>query len=523
MKFQAHRGVVTEFPENTMPAFIAAAAQGYSYIEADPAMTADGVCVLFHDNTLNRTCRKPNGEPLEKDILLSDITYREALNYDAGLFKAPKFKGTEIPTLEYLLRFAKEADIAVKLDNRIEKFSEKDLETVFHTVEQYGGRVGFTGATIDYLKRVAKRFPNAEIHYDGPVYPETLETLKTTFKGRALTVWLSLPSELTSWVKVPRADEALCAAIKSFANLGLWILETEEQLKKAEEFGADVIETTGSLKPMETGLFAADCHSHTWFSHDSDCNPEESFSAAKEKGLYAFTVTDHCDLEFPELFSPLNIKSSAHAAKRLNDRADKVKVFSGIEIGAGNREPGLESIAVGLCHFDAVIASLHSVNYPGYCQPYSGVDFSKFNDQMIHDYLKAYFNELLLIAKTCNYDILAHLTCPLRYISGKYGIKAELSTFKETIDEILKTVIQSGATLEVNTSCLGSAYDELMPNRDILKRYRDLGGRMLTLGADAHVANRLAHGFENTKKVLKSLGFTHLYYYKKRVGHPYSI
>lgn len=47
MKFQAHRGVGTEFPENTMPAFIAAAAQGYDYIELDPAFTADGKCVII--------------------------------------------------------------------------------------------------------------------------------------------------------------------------------------------------------------------------------------------------------------------------------------------------------------------------------------------------------------------------------------------------------------------------------------------------------------------------------------------
>ena len=60
MKFQAHRGVGTEFPENTMPAFVAAVAQGYDYIELDPAFTKDDQCVILHEPNLPRKRRVGN-------------------------------------------------------------------------------------------------------------------------------------------------------------------------------------------------------------------------------------------------------------------------------------------------------------------------------------------------------------------------------------------------------------------------------------------------------------------------------
>ena len=64
-----------------------------------------------------------------------------------------------------------------------------------------------------------------------------------------MVTWLPLPSHLTSWVKVPLASESLCAMAKQYGQLGLWILETQEQLEEAKRLGADIIETTGALKP----------------------------------------------------------------------------------------------------------------------------------------------------------------------------------------------------------------------------------------------------------------------------------
>ena len=251
MKFQAHRGVGTEFPENTMPAFEAAFAQGYEYIELDPAFTKDGKCVVLHDGTLNRTCRTADGKPLQTEIPISDITYEQALAYDAGIAKDLRFRGTKIPLLSEVLEAAERAAVTVKIDNKIRFFSQEQTAILFDTVERSGAQVGFTCADSAYIEKVLDRFPHAEIHYDGPVCEETLAKLRDILKGNELYVWLPVKSPATSWVKVPTADKALCQTVKKYGKLGLWILENEEQLQTAEAFQADIIETPGQLKPVQ--------------------------------------------------------------------------------------------------------------------------------------------------------------------------------------------------------------------------------------------------------------------------------
>ena len=119
MIYQAHRGVSTECPENTMPAFRAAYEQGYQIIELDPAFTADGKCVLFHDKKVGRVCpAAPNPEQL-----VAEMTYEELAALDVGGYMGQQFVGTRVPLLEEVLVFAAEKKLHVELDNKFEKFT----------------------------------------------------------------------------------------------------------------------------------------------------------------------------------------------------------------------------------------------------------------------------------------------------------------------------------------------------------------------------------------------------------------
>ena len=120
MLFQAHRGVSTEYPENTMPAFEAAYAQGYQVIELDPAFTADGQCVTFHDKTVNRTCRHLDGTVIAEETPVADLTYDQLQQLDAGLFMGQRFAGTKVPLLSQVLSYASRVGVLVKLDNKFE-------------------------------------------------------------------------------------------------------------------------------------------------------------------------------------------------------------------------------------------------------------------------------------------------------------------------------------------------------------------------------------------------------------------
>ena len=136
MLFEAHRGVSTEFPENTLPAFVAAKEQGYHMIELDPRVTADGQWVVHHDSKVGRTCRLPSGEPVsEEPIPLEQVSYAQLALYDAGLWKGEQFRGTKVPLLKEVLDFARQADMELKLDNVFAKAPQEQQNKLFDEVE----------------------------------------------------------------------------------------------------------------------------------------------------------------------------------------------------------------------------------------------------------------------------------------------------------------------------------------------------------------------------------------------------
>ncbi len=247
---QAHRGVSTDYPENTAAAFIGAVLQGYPIIETDPMYTKDGVIVLLHDRSLNRTARYPDGRELEAPVLLPEITYEEGNGYDYGIWFGEKFKGEPLPKLSDLLRFAAEFDVEIKLDNRIQDFPEEILERLFQLVEASPAKVGFTTSRLSFAERVHERLPSAGIHYDGEVTEEVLQTLSSMVPPEKLAVWLPYPTVHNTWVQIPFVSEALAALVKNYARLGLWILSEEADYQDAiRRFQPDIVETTGGLKP----------------------------------------------------------------------------------------------------------------------------------------------------------------------------------------------------------------------------------------------------------------------------------
>jgi len=250
LRFEAHRGVGTEYPENTLPAFEAAVREGYDVIELDPKFTADNKCVILHDQTLSRTARFVDGSiPEDKKIGETDSTALEELDF--GVWKNERFKGTKIPYLCDVLEFAARNDIALKLDNVFESFTPDQKEIFYSEIERYdlGNKIGFTCAKAENIIYAAKRFPDAELHYDGPADKEVLSALADAADGR-LTIWIPYPNRNTSWVKVERASAEYCAEIKKYGDVGIWLITEQDELETAAEiYGADIIETDGKLKP----------------------------------------------------------------------------------------------------------------------------------------------------------------------------------------------------------------------------------------------------------------------------------
>lgn len=268
-----------------------------------------------------------------------------------------------------------------------------------------------------------------------------------------------------------------------------------------------------------------DMHTHSEFSHDSVCPIEDMARAQAARGTTAFAVTDHFDTQFYEawgdIYTPIARAHNAVTALRARDDLG-VKVLFGVEISEGFWFPDVYRRVMEEHDYDVVIGSVHAVKYGDLRTPYSMIDFSTWSTAELYAYMDAYFDEIQMMFDTVDFDVLAHLTCPLRYINGKYHGGVELARYMPRIKHILKRTIDSGKALEVNTSSWTTLHD-WMPPADVLRMYRDMGGRLITLASDAHVAENASIHFGEAVAELKALGFEDMYYYEQRKPHPIKL
>lgn len=250
---QAHRGVSSEYPENTMAAFRASIEQGYSLIELDPKHTLDGKFVILHDGNLKRTARDSEGNA--PDLAIKDITLEQARKYEYGSWFSPKFLGEPLPLLSDVLDLAEQnPHIPIKIDNCWEKFEAPHRNTFLKEIEARGERVsnvGFTCRTLECLELVAKRFPHATLHYDGTeLNEEGLGKVAEIAHGHRLVIWVCYDGNTSKWFKGPRASRELCEFVRGYGELGIWILSEKKQLDRTlRKYSPDIIETTGHIKP----------------------------------------------------------------------------------------------------------------------------------------------------------------------------------------------------------------------------------------------------------------------------------
>ncbi|MCQ2430646.1 MAG: histidinol-phosphatase HisJ family protein [Clostridia bacterium] len=267
-----------------------------------------------------------------------------------------------------------------------------------------------------------------------------------------------------------------------------------------------------------------DTHTHTNHSHDSECALDDLCEAAFARGMTGVTVTDHADIEY---YRTTDVRARVNASFRDADAhraawAGRLKVLRGVEIGEGVWDPDAARELLSDAPFDQIIGSVHAVRMEGYTKPYSGIDFSRMPAGDLARYLHGYFEDMLDMVTTADVDVLAHVTCPLRYITGKFGISVDMSAYDRQIDRVLRAAADRGLALEVNTSCTGTAYDELMPYGSIIRRFMDFGGTRFTIGSDCHAAVRCGAGFDRAVDALRRLGVTQAVYYENRQPVPYT-
>lgn len=259
-------------------------------------------------------------------------------------------------------------------------------------------------------------------------------------------------------------------------------------------------------------------HVHSKYSVDSNAKLQEIFDTAVERGLKGVAITDHVPFwYYKNGFDKTNLVECKKEISSLKEKYQgKLKILFGMEISEYHVYP-YEQDALAVGGLDVVLCSLHdevNISTNKVNPHFIENDFTRFTKEELEELVKNYYSILKKEAKTRDYDVLAHLTYPFRYICCREKIEFGYDFILGEIKEILRIVIDRKKALELNTSNSDKGF--FMPNEEILKIYKQMGGELVTLGSDAHVAKNIDKGLAQGKELLKKCGFTKYYYYENR-------
>ena len=225
----------------------------------------------------------------------------------------------------------------------------------------------------------------------------------------------------------------------------------------------------------------ADFHTHSEHSFDGNHSVNSLCEFAVNKGIRYLAITDHCEIDAKnfdfDIFCENQYKDTNNAKARF--KAD-LNVYNGIELGQAVYNIPLAEKVLQYHNYDFVLGSIHNLEN---MEDFYFLDYNNFD---VMELLNRYFDTVIKLCKWGNFDSLAHLTYPLRYICGKYKINVDLADYSDKIDTILKLLIKKDKALE---------------------RFKEFGGKYVTIGSDSHYKEKLGNYIEQGLDTLKKCGF----------------
>ena len=256
-----------------------------------------------------------------------------------------------------------------------------------------------------------------------------------------------------------------------------------------------------------------DTHMHSQFSGDSHTPQEDMIAAAKQKNLKGICFTDHLDIDYPDepetfLLDLPNYVSSVEAMQEKYKEILPVRL--GIELGLQPHLACIHADILSQYPFDFVIGSIHLIH--GQDPYYRGFFEGRSDEEAYHEAFQVAIENL---KKINSFDSLGHLDYVVRY-GAHQAEEYSYRKYAEEIDEILKHLISHGKGLEMNMAGMKYGLGFPNPHPDVIRRYKELGGEIVTIGADAHRPEHVAFDYEQAGEILAGCGFSYYAEFKGR-------
>ncbi|MEA3339852.1 MAG: histidinol-phosphatase HisJ family protein [Chloroflexota bacterium] len=258
-------------------------------------------------------------------------------------------------------------------------------------------------------------------------------------------------------------------------------------------------------------IYLPDYHVHSRFSCDSDAEMAAACEAAIARGLSEIAFTDHAD------FGPVDpsgyFRPTEYLAEIERCRArygGRLTIRAGVEMGEPHifAQEAASVLAAG--EFDFVLGSAHyAVGMQPAWKP-------AFFEQPLRQAYEAYFQQVARLAAEGDFDVLAHLDLVKRD-AHKFGKTYDgPGPYADVIRAALRSIVERGKGIEINTSALHRGQPETCPSLQVLRWYRELGGDILTFGSDAHTPDAVGACFDVALEMARSAGFARLATFERR-------
>lgn len=258
-------------------------------------------------------------------------------------------------------------------------------------------------------------------------------------------------------------------------------------------------------------------HMHTSFSFDGESTLRQQLDAAARCGIAVVAVTDHCEMNAPQdVRHEPDVLAGLAQLETLRADYPEMTLLRGVELGQATQNVEAAREFVSSTNLDFILGSTHNIRNH---EDFYDIDYSGCNYSELY---AMYLEEELEMIELDLFDSLAHLTYPLRYIREKCHLPLDEAVFAPKYDEILRQLALRGKALEVNTSAIRNG-GELCPDIALLRRFKELGGELVTVGSDAHRCDNICSGLAEGFEAVREAGFGSVAIFRNRCAEQIAI